>query len=74
MSLTLLCVSCIVGYSFVTIEVLHEDADEYMDDHKKETSTQLRSGEVLSLKKINKETINNGRYSVLKVYCMSYLS
>ena len=25
-------------------------------------------------RKISKETINNGRCSVLKVYCMSYLS
>ena len=31
------------------MEVLYENADEYSDDHKKETSTQLRSGEVLSL-------------------------
>ena len=50
--LRLLCVSCIIDYSYVTIEVfIYENADEYIDDHKKETSTQLRSGEVLSLKK-----------------------
>ena len=76
MSLTLLCVSCIVSYSYATIEVLYENAmlTNTVMITKKRHPHNFAQEKYSVYRKISKETINNGKCSVLKVHCMSYLS